>query len=183
MKNWTIGLLVTVLACKGWAEPQGPDLQIRAAEIVGYGVFEADVRQRFVSRIRSNAVAADRVDNIKFVDFTNEIPGVLGTDFGIQFIINSSPRGGKMEVTYVIRFPDGGLRQPNGKVWTESREEQDITIGERNFYGYGFDEEWEIVAGEWQFEVWYRKARLIRKTFTVVLPEEAVVTKEEVIGE
>jgi len=32
----------------------------------------------------------------------------------------------------------------------------------------GLDEPWEVVPGEWVFEIWYKDARLIRKTFSVV---------------
>ena len=116
----------------------------------------------------NSSIASDVVSSIRFTDFTNEIPAIRGTNFGFQYVINSIPKGATMHVTTVVRFPEGGLRQPNGRIWTESREETDIKIGHREFYGYGFDEDWELVPGTWVFEVWHRDARIIRKTFNVV---------------
>ncbi len=148
------------------ATPQ-TDLQIRAAEIVGWGVFEAKNSSRNKG-FRRNAPPADTVKGVRFLEFTNEIPPQLGTGFGFQYVINSSPRGGRIEVKNVIRFPGEGLKAPGGRVYKESSENRRITIGQRDFYGYAFDEPWEIVPGEWVFEVWHGEARLIRKTFTVL---------------
>ncbi|XOV88561.1 MAG: DUF3859 domain-containing protein [Pseudomonadota bacterium] len=146
------------------------DLQIRAAEITGYGIFEAASSQRQTG-FSARAPAADAVKGVRFVEFTNTIPAALGTNFGFQYIINSSPRGAEMNVTNIIRFPGEGLKRPGGRSWTESRENRKIRIGHRDFYGYAFDEPWEMVPGEWVFEVWHNNARLIRKTFTVVPTE------------
>lgn len=146
------------------------DVQIRAAEIVGYGIFESRSSSR-AAGWRSAAPPADDVDGVRFLEFTNEIPGVLGTGFGFQYVINSSPRGARLNVRNIIRFPGEGLRAPGGRVYTVSEEKRDIRIGHRDFYGYAFDESWEIIPGEWVFEVWHDDARLIRKTFTVVEAE------------
>lgn len=146
------------------------DIQIRAAEIVGYGIFEASssTRQKGFTR---DSPAADGVRGVHFVDFTNDIPPELGTGFGFQYVINSVPRGAVMNVTNIIRFPGEGLQAPGGRTYTVSREDRQVRIGERDFYGYAFDEEWEIIPGDWVFEVWHDDARIIRKTFTVLQPE------------
>ncbi len=146
------------------------DLQIQAAQIVGYGIFKTASQTNYRGFTR-NAVAADSVRGVQFTDFTNEIPGVLGTNFGFEYVLNTSPRGKKMRVRSIIKFPEPGLKTPRGKVYKESVETKEVVIGPRNLHGYGFDEEWEIVPGEWVFEVWYKNARIIRKTFTVVAAE------------
>ena len=56
-------------------------------------------------------------------------------------------------------------------MYAESRDTHDATIGRKELHGYGFDEEWEMVPRTWVFEVWYGKARLIKKTFNVYTPE------------
>jgi len=156
------------LALAAFFLPAGAaDVQIRAAEIVGYGIFESSTSSRQAGW-RRNAPPADGVEGVRFLDFTNEIPAKLGTGFGFQYIINSSPKGGRLQVTNVIRFPGEGLKAPGGRVYKVSKEDRRITIGHRDFYGYAFDEAWEIIPGDWVFEVWHQDARLIRKTFTVV---------------
>lgn len=156
------------------------DVKIRAAEVVAYGLFEATRDHRFTSRFRPNAPAADSVSNVRFVEFTNDVPPALGTQFGFQYIINSMPKGGRMNVEQIIRFPGNGLLQPGGRVYRESREKLTVKIGEPNFYGYGFDEAWEIVPGQWIFEVWHKDARLVRKAFNVLpLPGDTVIDESE----
>ncbi|MBT4491987.1 MAG: DUF3859 domain-containing protein [Gammaproteobacteria bacterium] len=146
------------------------DLQISVAEIISYGIFETHsaVRRSGFSR---STVAADNVTGVKFTDFTKTIPGKLGTNFGFQYSINTRPRGQKLQIRSVIRFPEPGVQKPGGKLYRESVEKTEIIIGEHSLHGFGFDEPWEIVPGDWEFEVWYKKARLIRKTFTVVAEE------------
>ena len=73
--------------------------------------------------------------------------------------------------TSVIKFPEGGLKRPGGRLYTESRDTHDVIMGKKALHGYGFDEEWEMVPGTWIFELWYREARLIKKTFTIYTPD------------
>ena len=161
-------LFLCALALPASAEPDA-ELHISVAEITAHGVFEARVRSRNRSLSRSNP-GADTVEDVRFTDFTTTIPGKLGVNFGFHYELNSSPRGAKLPVKSIIRFPEPGLIAPGGRVYKESVERKNANIGQGypNLHGYGFDEAWEIVPGEWQFEIWYGNARLIRKTFTVV---------------
>lgn len=142
-------------------------LQVRAAEIVGYGICEIGTSHRDVGFTRL-APPGDIVQGVRFVEFTHEIPAELGTSFGLEYVVNSTPRGAEMDVTTVIRFPEEGMQQPGGRLYKESREHHKIELGKEQFYGYRFDENWELVPGEWVFEVWHNDARLIRKAFTIV---------------
>lgn len=148
------------------------ELLINGVELNGFGIFEATS-----SRVRNYSgasVGADNVQNVRFVgDNTTDIPGVLKTNFGIQYIVNTTPKGAQFPVTQVIRFPEGGIRQPGGRVHRKSEEKKKVRIGEPTLHGFGFDERWEIVPGEWTFEVYHKKALLLRKVFTVEVPEMA----------
>lgn len=141
-------------------------LHISVAEISGYGVFEASSTRRYQG-YSGKTPAIDTVSGIRFVDRTTEIPGSLGTNFGFQYRLNTTPKGQKVAIKSLIKFPEPGLRHPSGRVYQESVEHKYIRIGEVSLHGYGFDEPWEIVPGEWSFEIWHGEARLIRKTFTV----------------
>jgi hypothetical protein len=145
------------------------DVLIRAAEIVGYGIFDtsSSVSERGFS---SSSLAKDNVRGVRFLEYTTDIPGKLGTNFGFQFIVNSTPIGKAIRVTTVIKFPEQGMQQPKGRHYAESRDTHEVILGQKSLHGYGFDEEWEIVPGTWVFELWYRDARLIKKTFTVLEP-------------
>lgn len=149
---------------------QATDLQVSAAEIVGYGIF--DTSSTASGRgFTSSSIAQDNVKGVRFIEYTTDIPAELGLNFGIQYVINSSPRGDLIKVTSVIKFPQGGLQRPRGRLYAESRDTHEVAIGRKTLHGYGFDEEWEMVPGTWIFELWYRDARLIKKTFNVYLPD------------
>lgn len=171
--KYLLGLFLLVVTIQGHAAPDA-EHQISVAEITGYGVFKTRSSSRSTGFSR-RTVAADTVSGIQFTDFTKEIPGLLGTNFGFQYSINTRPRGQKLKIRSIIRFPEPGLQKPGGKLYLESVESKQITIGGRHLHGYGFDEPWEILPGEWSFEIWHKDARLIRKTFTVVPPEDELV--------
>lgn len=145
---------------------QPADFTVSATEIQGYGLFEISSSARHTGFSRS-AVAADAVRGVRFTNFTNEVPPVLKTNFGFQYTINSTPRGQRIPIRSVIHFPEPGLQRPDGKIYKQSVENKQIRLGRSELHGYGFDEPWEIVPGEWVFEVWHRDARLIRKVFVV----------------
>lgn len=147
------------------------DLQISVAEITGFGTFKTTHSSRR-SGFTRRTVAADSVAGVRFTDYTREIPGIQGVNFGFMYRINTSPRGQKLNIRSVIRFPEPGLQNPTGHLYTESIEKRSITVGEHILHGFGFDEAWEILPGEWQFEIWYRDARIIRKTFYVYVDNE-----------
>ena len=154
-----------------WSRATDVELQVSGAELNGYGLFETATSQRR-SSYSDRTAGADVVTGVRFTEFTSEIPAVLKTNFGFNYSINTTPRGQKLWVKQVIRFPEPGLHHPGGKVYRESVERKQVEIGKSTLHGYGFDEAWEIVPGEWVFEVWYQKARLIRKTFIVTASGE-----------
>lgn len=169
-------LCAAFLSLAAVSEAGQTDLLASAAEIQGFGVFETSSSKRYkVAGNRHGAV--DAVTGVRFVDFTKEIPAVLGTNFGFKYAVNTTPRGQNMRVKSVIRFPAPGLKAPGGKVYTESVEYKDIKIGKPDLHGFGFDEPWEIVPGDWVFEVWYRDTRMIRKTFTVTSPDTVIANE------
>lgn len=143
------------------------DTFINAAETLAFGLFTSSEKNKSSTGATENAPPVDSVEKYWFTDFTSQIPMVLGAEFGIEYRINTKPAGRPIDITTIIYFPEPGLVRPKGKTYKKSIETKRVSIGEPQLHGYGFDEAWELVAGEWVFEVWHKKARLIRKTFTV----------------
>ena len=148
------------------ADVSPADLEISVAEILGYGVFTTDHSVQRSGYSKSKPPAFD-VRGVRFVTYTHEIEAGIGINFGFEYSINTTPKGQKLPIRSVIRFPEPGLQQPGGRLYKESVENRRIQIGVPVLHGYGIDETWEIVPGEWVFEVWHKDARLIRKTFMV----------------
>ncbi len=146
------------------------DVYINAAEVVGFGIFKAK-KTNFSAGFRETAPQADNVEGVRFIEFTRDIPASEGLGFGIEYVINTVPKGRPIAVTSTIHFPEPGLVRPNGKTYTTSTERIHTKIGEPTFYGYGFDEDWEMVPGEWVFEIRHKNTLLVKKSFNVYLPE------------
>ena len=167
MNRFSILLIASCALLLCTSHLQAQDTFINAAETLAFGIFASkDIKTR-VKGATDAAPPADSVGKYRFQDFTNRIPMVLGTEFGIEYQINSRPKGRPMDITTVIKFPEPGLKQPRGRTYLTSRETKKVKIGEPQLHGYGFDEDWELVPGEWVFEVWHKKAKLISKTFMV----------------
>lgn len=146
------------------------DTFINAAETLAFGTFTAPKVSGYRRAATRNSPPADGVEKYRFDNFTSEIPMEIGKMFGIEYQINTKPKGRPIQITTIIRFPDPGLSDPKGHNYLESKDTNFVEIGRPQLHGYGFDEDWELVPGKWVFEVWYKKAKLISKTFTVVEP-------------
>jgi hypothetical protein len=175
-----LSLLVFACIAPGWV--MSADLVINAIELLGYGVFESSSVE-MGKQSNSERPRVDWVRGVQFTENSKIIPAVPGSSFGFSYRVNSTPRGSILNVVHVIIFPEGGLRTPRGKVYEESRDNVQIKLGEPTIYGYGFDEPWEAVTGEWTFQVWYKQSRLLQKTFTVIAPPEEEGAKERMQAE
>ena len=166
MKAQLLVLLIT-LFCTYTAQS---DIVVRAAEITAFGVFE-EYGRKFERGYSSTGPGTDSLDYVRFVDFKSEIPGKVGISFGIEYVIHSLPKGKSIEVTGIIVYPGEGLISPQGEVYNRSEETMFVKLGEKNFYGFGFDKPWEIVPGEWEFQIRHNDALLAHKTLTILEPE------------
>ena len=108
------------------------------------------------------------VTGVEFVDFTDTIPGRLGVDFGIRYVVLSRPKGQTINITNVIRFPGKGIPRLDGTFQKVLRENNQVKLGFPDMYGFSFDKTREIIPGKWVFEVWVQNACVVRRTFTVV---------------
>ena len=151
------------------------DTFISAAETLAFGLFTSSGTRIDATQ---HALPVDRVEKYRFKEFTNRVPMVIGTEFGIEYRINTKPAGRPIDITTIIYFPEPGLARPKGRTDNKSTQTKRVSIGEPQLHGYGFDEAWELVPGEWVFEVWHKKARLIRKTLTVYDTNEEMAEAE-----
>lgn len=153
------------------------EILVGPVEIVGYGVFNPRYTGS-TSNYTSERIAVDGVEGGRFTEFTTTIEAQPERVFGIEYMINSEPRGARFEVTQVIEIPDEGIKTPGGRVYKQMRDRVDVEIGKKVFFGYGFDFPWEMVPGEWAIQIWHRDFKLAEQRFTVVLPEEPVLAEQ-----
>jgi hypothetical protein len=113
------------------------------------------------------------VSNWSFVSDSTTIDGKVGTQFGVEFRIDGSPADERATLYLGLKFPPQGIRNPNtGELLHEARVAfPNMTIGALCLVGYGFDNAWEIVPGEWTLQLIYRDRVLAERNFTVSEPK------------
>lgn len=152
---------------------------INTAETLAFGVFTSYGKESKTGQGMDDTPPLDTVKTYRFRNFTNRIPMHIGTEFGIEYQINTKPKGQPINISTVIIFPEPGLKRPGGKTHKKSRETNRVSIGKGHLHGYGFDEEWELVPGQWTFEVWHENARLVKRSFTIFDPEKEALDLSE----
>jgi hypothetical protein len=102
---------------------------------------------------------------------TTTIPATRGTRFGFKYEITGLSAD-QIELRGVFIYPP--IRRPNGSIVTTHELPLSPTMprGGRvvGMIGYGFDEEYEAVPGQWTMQVWRRNKMVVEQTFNVYKP-------------
>jgi hypothetical protein len=145
---------------------------ISRVEITAYGIVAGPAG--FPDGVMSGGIVHRTSHGNKVVETTTRVPACLGTKFGIVFSALGAAGGTPLDVTEVYRFPRSGLRKPGAlapiheALW--DRWLVPGTVGHGIWYS--FDNPWELVPGEWTFELRDGIRLLASKTFTVVAPKQ-----------
>jgi len=107
--------------------------------------------------------------NWQFVSNSTDVLGKAGTQFGIEFRIDGTPAGVNVTLYVVFTFPPQGIHNPNtgDRLYNAKIAFPNMKIGALCVLGYGFDNDWEIVPGVWNEQIWYQNRMLAERSFTV----------------
>lgn len=116
---------------------------------------------------------------VELVRTTDRIPLIKGGQMYLQYRIWPLPaQTAYADLRRVLKHPPMTL--PDGSVSTGSdymikgKVSSSQAIG---YTGYGLDEDYELVEGDWIFEIWYQDRKMVDQTFTTYRPDEAEVAK------
>jgi len=120
---------------------------------------------------------------IQQVTSTERIPLVKGAQMYLQYKIWSLPnQPAYVDLRRVLKHPEMTLS--DGTVTTGSDFEVKRKVSSNHvivYTGYGFDEDYEMVEGDWIFEIWYQDKKLIEQKFTTYWPDEKEIAELEPI--
>lgn len=116
------------------------------------------------------AVANPVIQKIKSTD---RIPLIKGAHMHLQYRIWYLPdQPAYVDLRRVLKHPEMTL--PDGSVSSGS----DFMIKRKissnqviAYTGYGFDEDYELVEGDWSFEIWHGDNKVIEQKFTTYWPD------------
>jgi hypothetical protein len=136
--------------------------------ITNYGIFE--VPNRKLPNGKEKNYFAERYLKVN----TDEIPALLGSRFGFNYVINGEPYNGNVEMIRINKYPSPGFKKGNKLVLADSLNIS-VSLNELKYSGFLFEKENELIPGIWEIELWYNGKMIVTKKFIVFLkPDNAI---------
>ena len=142
-----------------------------------HGIYNALRKGRPRDEITANTGKVINKPVLELAEQTDRIPLVKGTYFAYRYRLLNLPKYVVMKPVVELRkvlvhpemtLPDGSTATGSDRV-IKGRTSAGQVIG---FDGYAFNEDYELVEGEWIFQIWYQDQMLVEQTFTTYWPEE-----------
>jgi len=116
---------------------------------------------------------------VELVRTTERIPLIKSGQMYLQYRIWPLPaQPAHVDLRRVVKHPRMTL--PDGSFSTGSDRMIKGKISSNQiiaYTGYGLDEDYELVEGEWVFKIWYQDKKGIEQKFTTYRPDEAEIAK------
>jgi len=160
------------------------DLKDPNGRVIEYGVYDTLRKGRVRDEIGANTGKIINKPVLEIAEQTNRIPLVKGTYFAYRYRLMNFPKveakKPAIELRKVLIHPEMTL--PDGSIATGS----DRTFNGRafagqviGFDGYAFNEDYELVEGDWTFQIWFQDHLMVEQTFTAYWPEEEAAGEPE----
>ena len=137
-----------------------------------YGLFKQRIRGRMVKDPDASTGTVIRGSTLEFIgNNTERVPLRKGVRFGYRYWLKVPPDQKRPNLKRVLIHPEMTL--PDGS--TVNRSER--TINKRATHGivtaidaYALSEDYELVEGEWIFQLWYNEHKLVEQKFIAYTP-------------
>ena len=153
-------IAVTLMSCHSQRAP------LESVQIVEFGRFQENMSKG--SRLAPDAVAgkSNVVVAATLLESTTDIPATAGTSFGVRVKFVGAPAGLVVPCTAKCLHPK--LTDPaSGRSSKVEQWENFGTLGSDGYIGYSFDNEWELVPGQWTIQILVGSKVMAEKTFNV----------------
>ncbi len=184
MKNIIlISIMLLLNACNSTSEdiaaqmiesPQKPVsgrvLQYGLYTLVSGGEIVDDAKTTTGKGVSKPVITRDRT--------VKRIPLVRDKYMAYQYRLSNFPQKGRVKLRRILKHP--AFKLPNGKISTGSNFTitKKLNRGEVFAYdAYALNENYEMVEGEWVFQIWYKDNKLVEQKFTTYHPDEAEMAK------
>ena len=139
--------------------------------ILNYGIFQKDMPSRITKTPETTSgVTKVASGQQEIISITNRVPAKIGVCFGMTYELSNltATNGTLIDVVKIVTHPP--ITKPDGTVVRGfTFVEKAIVENGRatNWTGYGFDHEYELAPGLWQFEMKYDGKTMVKQDFTV----------------
>lgn len=152
-------------ACASTPELTSDQISIIEAEVVEYGLYEIG-KTREVDNDSYIAGSSLVTKSHKLIKTTNQIKSEVGSIFGVMFKITGLPERRKIQFREVMKFPE--MTDPDSGITQSYYESTKFFKNEMSrFKGFTFEYDWELVKGDWTYQIYYQDTLLAEQTFIV----------------
>ena len=167
--------LLIILALPAYAEVKG--------EITEYGYYKMTADPKRYRNLASTSGYVQEGGQPVLVEKTDKIPLELKRLFGFKFRISGFDDKRSVQLKLVVSHPR--ITRPNGSTSTGYTYPLVFDVEDgliENESGYSLDHEFELVEGEWKFEYWYYRQKLVSQTFNTYKKEGTVKAESTDMG-
>lgn len=187
-----VAMLLALSGCEQNSPGQKPSARSTSSEAVTAGEdndppkrpVQGKVSRRGLFRmVRSDGVIDSPLTStgkaiskavIQPVKSTDRIPLIKGAQMYLQYRLWYFPdRPAYVELRRVLKHPK--MTRPDGSISTGS----DFMIKRKvrsnqvlAYTGYGFNRDYEMVEGDWVYQIWYKGRKLVEQKFTTYWPDK-----------
>ena len=149
-----------------------------SGHVFEYGIYNAQRKGRVLSSLTTNTGKVVTKPVLELSETTDRIPLTIGTYFAYRYRILNLPKEvakkpvvelRKVLVHPVMTLPDGSTSTGWDRM-TKGRTSIGQVIA---FDGYVFNEDYELLEGDWTFQIWFKDKMLVEQKFTTYRPEKA----------
>ena len=129
-----------------------------------YGICKTDslYKQDLKTSPSGNQIISEA---FKLIKKTDRIPGEVGQQFGVEYILESDFIG-YLPVQQVWIFPEV-ITDGKGKAFKEARYTTEKPINSKTYSTYTLEKDFEVVKGEWIYQMWYDQEKLYERKFYI----------------
>jgi hypothetical protein len=153
-------------------------IKVLRGNVFEYGIYNAQRKGRVLGSLTTNTGKVVTRPVLELAETTDRIPLLKGTYFAYRYRILDLPKEEakkpvvelrKVLVHPVMTLPDG----TTSTGWDRTSKGR-TSIGQViAFDGYVFNEDYELVEGDWIFQIWFKDKMLVEQTFTTYQPEKS----------
>lgn len=152
-------------ACVSTPELTSDQISNIEVEVADYGIYELGKLNEIDDKdyIAGSSLEAESLIHTRTTD---SLDAQVGVTFGVNFNISGLPTEKKMTFREVMIFPEMTDPQTGGKqsyYETTAKYHNNLT----KFKGFTFEYDWELVKGDWTYQVYYQDTLLAEQSFNV----------------
>lgn len=170
MKYLISFILLSCMGCSAYAAQEtdnASQVKSPSGKILQYGIYTLLRGGEIINSKKSSTGKAVSKPVITRDRITDRIALIKDKYMAYQYRLSNMPDQRLVKLRRVLKHPPMNL--PDGTITSGS----DYTIKqkvERNevfaFDSYALNEDYEMVEGEWVFQIWYRQNKLVEQRFT-----------------